>query len=124
MKLTSLLAALALSGTVAVAYAQHSHDGPNGGHVEDIATGHLEFTHSSSAVTLYLTDKSDKPLNTADAKAGVVIQNKGKTEKADLASSAPNKLVAQISNPLAKGAVVVVSGTVGGKAVQARYTVK
>lgn len=122
MKLSTFLFAGVLAAMALTAYA-HEAKGPNGGKLKDVAAGHIEFTHTPGDVAIFATDEADKPLSTISATGRVVIQSGGKTTQAQLTPAEPNKLIAKLDAPLAKGAVVVVSGTVGGKAVQARFTV-
>lgn len=122
MKLATFIAAVTLAMS-AVTTQAHEAKGFNGGKVAGIANGHMEFTHSPTEVTLYTTDEEDKPIKTAADSGKVIIQSGGKTAQVQLTPAEPNKLVGKLEAPLTKGAVAVVSATVGGKAVQARFTV-
>jgi hypothetical protein len=124
MTLKGILVALAIGASAVAANAHEVAKGPNGGKVVDIAGHHLEFTHTPSELTIYATDEADKPIATAGGKGRAVIQSGSKTAQLQLAPAEPNRLIAKLDAPLAKGAIVVVSTTFSdGHTAQARFTV-
>lgn len=122
MKLSTFIVTAILTVSAVTAQA-HEAKGPNGGKIVDFASGHVELTHTADEVTIFATGEADKPLETAGSQGRVVIQSGGKTTQVQLTPAAPNKLVGKLGKPLAKGAVMVLSATVGGKTAQARFTV-
>jgi hypothetical protein len=116
---------LALS-LVAVPLAASGHEvakGPNGGPVVHSAGHHVEMVAKDAEVVLFLTGDADKPLASAGTKnARAIVQDGGKTATVALQPAEPNKLVGNLSQPLGKGARVVVSATMAdGQVVQARF---
>ena len=117
---------IAVTSAVALPIAALAHEvakGPNGGPVVDSSGHHVEMVAKGADLTLFLTDEADKPLAAAGAKnARAIVQEGGKTATVPLQPAEPNKLVGQLSQPLGKGARVVVSATLAdGHAVQARF---
>lgn len=122
MKRRILILALVAAPFAAFAQHNHSHEGPNGGVVEDAAGHHLEFTAKGTELMLYLFDEDMKPVATSGLGLGrAVIQDTGKTATVTLQSATPNKIVGLLPAPLNKGAKVVISAKLGGKSLQARF---
>jgi len=70
--------ALALSVSAQAAQKGHTHKAPHGGVVEEADGVHAEFLiDNSGQPTLYLYDKSMKPLNRSDVEPRVTIKGKG-----------------------------------------------
>ncbi len=116
-----IVTTLALAPLMAAA---HEAQGPHGGRLTDIAGGHLELVPSADALTLYLTDGAEKPRATAGIKGRAVIQSAGKTVQTALTPEAPNLLTTKLDAALPKGSIVVVSATLDGKSIQARFTIE
>jgi hypothetical protein len=71
---------IALTGLISAQAAQkgHAHKAPHGGVVEEADGIHAEFLiDNSGQPTLYLYDKSMKPLNRSDVEPKVTIKGKG-----------------------------------------------
>ena len=118
-----LILAIALAGFATAATAHELAKGPNGGPVVDSAGHHVELTTKGTELVLFLTDEADKPLASAGTRnARAIVQDSGKTATVALQPAEPNRLVGTLSQPLSKGARVVVSATMAdGHAVQARF---
>ena len=123
----SLRIALAAGLAVATVSAASAHElakGPNGGPVADTAGHHVEFVYGWSDVAFYLTEETNAPIASAGAKMKTIVQDAGKTAQVELAPAEPNKLVGKLAAPLAKGAKVVVTGTLAdGHSIQAKFVV-
>ncbi len=119
----ALAAALALVFPMA-AMAHEATKGPNGGALVDVEGHHVEFVPSAGELTFYLTGEKDAPIDSADAKVKVIVQDNGKTAQMELAAVEPNKLVVKVAAPLTTGANVVVTGTLAdGHSLQAKFVV-
>jgi hypothetical protein len=95
--------------------------GPNGGQTV-VADGHpVEFVASATDVVFFLSDEDGKPLSTTGMTAKAFVQAGGKTETLTLKPAAPNRLTADLKEPLAPGAKVVLSAKVHGHNLQARF---
>ena len=116
----TLLTALLLATQ---AYAHGPDKGPNGGRQVDAGDYHVEMVAKGSELVLFLTEADDKPLASAGTKnARAIVQDGGKTATVPLQPAEPNRLVGSLAQPLASGARVVVSATMGdGHTVQARF---
>jgi hypothetical protein len=119
----SLFLALALTAAPLTALGHDMAAGPNGGPVVDSSGHHVEMVAKDRELVVFLTAEGDKPLASTGAKnARAVVQEEGKTATVALQPAEPNKLVGSLSQPLGKGARVVVSATMAdGHAVQARF---
>ncbi len=118
-----ILIALTLAGAPFAAAGHENAKGPNGGPVVDSAGHHVEMVARDAELVLFLTGDADKPLASAGTKnARAIVQDGGKTATVALQPAEPNKLVGNLSQPLGKGARVVVSATMAdGHVVQARF---
>jgi hypothetical protein len=118
-----LILAIALAGFATAATAHELAKGPNGGPVVDSAGHHVELTTKGTELVLFLTDEADKPLASAGTRnARAIVQDSGKIATVALQPAEPNRLVGTLSQPLSKGARVVVSATMAdGHAVQVRF---
>lgn len=99
--------------------------GPNGGHVIDAGDGkqHWELVASGSDLTLYVTDKADKPVDTVGGAAEAQVLVAGKTFAVALVPAGGNTLKGSGDFNSAKGMRVIVKTTkVGGESFQARLT--
>jgi hypothetical protein len=117
------LIAAVLVGLGSTASAHEVARGPNGGRLVDVSVGHLEMVARDTDLILFLTDEADQPLASAGAKnARAVVQDGGKSATVPLTPQEPNRLVGTLSQPMTKGARVVVSVTLpDGRPVQARF---
>ena len=118
-----LILAIALAGFATAATAHELAKGPNGGPVVDSAGHHVELTTKGTELVLFLTDEADKPLASVGTRnARAIVQDSGKIATVALQPAEPNRLVGTLSQPLSKGARVVVSATMAdGHAVQVRF---
>jgi cytoskeletal protein RodZ len=118
-----LILAIALAGFATAATAHELAKGPNGGPVVARAVHHVELTTKGTELVLFLTDEADKPLASAGTRnARAIVQDSGKIATVALQPAEPNRLVGTLSQPLSKGARVVVSATMAdGHAVQVRF---
>lgn len=122
MKRRILILALVAAPFSAFAQHNHSHEGPNGGVVEDAANYHIEFTAKEIDLVFYLFDEGMKPVATDELGLGkATVQDAGRTAIVSLQSATPNKIVGLLPAPLSRGAKVVVSAKLGGKSIQARF---
>ncbi len=122
---TYILIALILFGASAAA-AHETDKGPNGGQLVDIPGYHVELVISGTDLILFLSDEKERPISSQGVQnARAIVQNSGKTLTVPLASIAPNKLGAQLTQPLTAGARIVMSATMAdGKTIQARFVRK
>lgn len=125
IKHTITLAVLALSlGLNGPALAHEAEKGPNGGALIDVKGHHLELVSTPGALTIYLTDVNEAPLDTNGARMKAIVQNAGKTTQLELVPAEPNKLTAATSSPVTSGAKVVITGSLpNGHKIQGRFVV-
>jgi hypothetical protein len=103
-------------------FAQTAKKGPNGGLVAGAAGHEVELVVSGVDVSVYVLDDG-KVSPVGKAQLRLVVQSGGKTTNVTLATAAPNRLAAKLAEPLAAGAVVVVSGKDDhNHTVSARFT--
>lgn len=119
------VAALALSlGLAAPALAHEAEKGPNGGALIDVEGHHIELVAAPDALTFYLTDEKEAPLDASGAQMKAIVQDAGKTTQLELVPAEPNKLTATISTPVGSGAKVVITGSLpDGHKLQGRFVV-
>lgn len=121
------LATLLMPAPAGAALAQGaaSRRGPNGGQVVS-ADGHpIELVLSGTTLTLFLNGEDGRPSPSARANGRATVQAGGQTATVALAPAEPNRLVGTLAAPLAAGARVVFTGTLGdGHRVTARYVVE
>lgn len=125
IKHTITLAALVLSlGLVAPALAHEAEKGPNGGALIDVEGHHIELVTAPDALTFYLSDEKESPLDASGAQMKAIVQDAGKTTQLDLVPTEPNKLTAATSAPVGSGAKVVITGSLpDGHKLQGRFVV-
>ncbi|MBL8565707.1 MAG: hypothetical protein JNM89_08330 [Hyphomicrobiaceae bacterium] len=120
-----LLVALAFAGP-SLAHSDHKFvQGPNGGHLIDAGGGaqHWEVVATGNQLTLYVTDSSEKPVDTAGGKAEGKVLIDGKTQTVSFTPAGANTMKATGDFTAAKGMKVIVkTDGVGGKSFQARLT--
>nr|WP_137830899.1 hypothetical protein [Methylobacterium sp. L1A1] len=119
----SIIALAFVLALPAAALAQgHSHKGPNGGELVDVAGGHAEFIDTPTEIALHLSDEDGKPVSAKGATGKATILSGGKTETVDLAPAGGAKLSGALTKPLASGDKVVISAkTVDGRKIQMRH---
>lgn len=97
--------------------------GPSGGHVVDVNGGkqHLELVASGNELTLYVTDKDEKPVGTEGGTAKGQVLIGGKSYDVQFKPAGSNTMKASGSFTAAKGMkVIVTTEKVGGQAAQVR----
>lgn len=115
--------AAALSTLSAPAFAQTAKKGPNGGMIAGAAGHEVELVVSGADVSVYVLDEG-KVAPVGKAQLRLIVQSGGKTTNHALAVAAPNRLATKLLEPLAAGAIVVVSGKDDhGHSVSARFTI-
>jgi len=112
--------AMVLSAPV-TAVAQKAPAPKHGGQTAVVAGHHdAELVISPTALTLYLTNHG-KPLVPADNAIKATIQNGSKRIEV-LMKADGDKAVAPLSEPIGKGAIILLSGKIsGGHALSARF---
>jgi hypothetical protein len=114
------VAAIAV-GLAVTAVAQSK--GPNGGMVAGTGSHKTELVVSQTELVVYLL-QDGKAHETKGATLRAVVQQGGKTSTINLADQQGKRLVGKLSAPLAKGAIVVVTGKDDhGDPVNARYVI-
>lgn len=126
-RLTLMLAAVAMTSSLAVAHDDHAHDGKphehaagdghdhdhaakHGGIVVHSGHHHLELVLEDGALRLHVTNEDGKPENVDGAKATATVLSGGKTETVTLAP-AGETLEGSGSFTAEKGATVIVNLT-------------
>lgn len=110
-----------VAGLATVAYAQSR--GPNGGMLAGSGGHQTELVVSPTELVVYLLHDG-KAHESDGTTLRAVIQQSGKTTAISLVDQDGKRLVGKLSAPLAKGAVVVVTGKDHhGDAVNARYVI-
>jgi hypothetical protein len=115
----TLLAALVIATT---AFAHGPNKGPNGGAQVDAGDYHVEMVAKDLALTVYLHDENDKPIDAKGYKATGIFVVNGKPQRIELKADGANRLTGTSSVPLParlKGAVQITLPT--GKTVQAKF---
>lgn len=125
--LKSLLVALSLVFVVPALAHQDSkfNKGPNGGHIVDAGGGkqHWELVATGGDLVLYVTDKDEKPVDTAGGSAEAQVLIAGKKHTVALAPAGGNALKGTGPFKSAKGMRVIVKTVkVAGESFQARLT--
>jgi hypothetical protein len=121
-KLALIAAAVALIGSAAPTFAQKP--GPNGGMVGGTGSHQTELVVSPTELTVFLLENG-KPHDSKGTTLRAVIQQSGKTTTVNFADRDGKKLVAKLPEPLAKGAIVVLSGKDDhGHRLNARHVIK
>lgn len=103
-----VLATLGLLSTGGHVVAQQT--GPNGGLLGGTGDHQTELVVAPAELTVYIIEHG----KVGEAKGSTfraVVQQAGKTKTINLASSDGKRLVGKLDAPLAKGAIVVITGT-------------
>lgn len=117
-----LLIALCWLTLPLVAEAQVTQKGKNGGAVVDSAGHYIEMISNGTELVFILTEGDGSPIKADGKTARAVIQQDGKTVTVQLSPDEPNKLIGTLSDPLKRGARIVVSTTLSDKhVVQGRF---
>ena len=122
-----LLVALNLAFAVPAMAHQDSKfiKGPNGGHIVDAGGGkqHWELVAAGGDLILFVTDKDEKPVDTAGGTAEAQVLLAGKNYMVALAPAGGNTLKGTGPFKAAKGMRVIVKTVkVAGESFQARLT--
>jgi hypothetical protein len=117
-----LIAAAVLASVATPALAQQKK-GPNGGMIAGASGHEVELVVAGADISVFVLD-GGKASPVGKAKLRLIVQQGGKTTNHDLAAAAPNRLAAKLPEPLAAGAIVVVSGKDDdGHTISARFTI-
>ena len=117
----SLAIAAVVAGLATVALAQSK--GPNGGMISGTGDHKTELVVSPTDIAVYLLHDG-KVDETTGTTLRAVVQQGGKTTNITLADQGGKRLVGKLPAPLAKGAIVVVTGKDHhGGPVNARYVI-
>jgi hypothetical protein len=120
-KFAVVLALAALLGTAVPSFAQKV--GPNGGQLGGSGSHQAELVVAPDQLAVYLLENG-KPHDSKGATFRVVVQQDGKTTTINLTDDGGKRLVAKLAAPLAKGAIVILSGKDHhGDQFSARYVV-
>ena len=115
----ALLAALLIVTTAA---AHGPSDGPNGGMQVDAGDYHIELVAKEMALTVYLSDGDDKPVDARGTKATGIFVIAGKPQRIELKPETANKLTGTSTVALPARPKGVVQITLpSGKTVQAKF---
>jgi len=120
LKTMGLLIGLGLAPTV---MAQTARTGPNGGMIAGKDGHEAELVVGPTEIAIYLIDEGKaQPIGKSAVRA--VIQQDGKTTTVALVSNENKRLVGALAAPLAKGAIVVLTGKDDhGHGVSARFVI-
>jgi len=97
--------------------------GPNGGMLAGSGHHKAELVVSSTELTIYLIEDG-KPHDTTGTALRAIVQQAGKSKTISLSDQGGKRLVGKLEAPLAKGAIVVVTGKDDhGGQLNARYVI-
>lgn len=120
---TKLIAAVASLGLLLASPAYAQKTGPNGGMIAGKDGHETELVVSAAELTIYLLD-GGKVHSTKGTNLKAVVQDAGKVTPVELKDADGKKLVGKLSAPLAKGAIVVLTGKDGeGHSISSRYVI-
>jgi hypothetical protein len=113
--------ALAISGA---ALAQKAAIAPKHGGQTAVVAGHhdAELVLKPDALVLYLSNHG-KPLVPADDAIKATVQDGGKTTEL-LLKAEGDHVTAKLAAPIKAGAIILMSGKIGGHAMSARFVAK
>lgn len=121
-----MLGAALVFATPAMAHSDSKFTkGPNGGHMVDAGGGaqHLELVASGGDLTLYVTDKNEKPVATTSGTAEAQVLLSGKNYKVALQPAGSNTMKGKGDFVAKKGMrVILKTKDVGGASYQVRLT--
>ena len=116
----------ALAGTLLLglpaAGAHELDNGPHGGRVVEAGAYHVELTVKDSAVEVFLTDASNKPVSVAGFKGVAIFSVSGKAQRIVLEPKEASSLAGAAATVLPAAPAGVVQLTApGGKTMQGRF---
>ncbi|MCB1549104.1 MAG: hypothetical protein KDJ41_14900 [Hyphomicrobiaceae bacterium] len=115
---------VALCMMIAATAAHAKKAGPNGGMLAGKSGHEIELVVGASELTIYMIDHG-KAHSVKGVKLRAIVQQGGKQKVVTLTQVGNEKLVGKLAAPLAKGAIVVVTGKDDhGDALSARFTIK
>jgi hypothetical protein len=118
---TAALAATLLLG-LPTAGAHELDNGPHGGRVVEAGAYHVELIVKDSAVEVFLTDASNKPVSVAEFKGVAIFTVNGKAQRIALEPKAGASLAGTSAMAVPATASGVVQLTApGGKTTQGRF---
>jgi hypothetical protein len=120
MKRVPILIAALLIATAALAHGPNK--GPNGGVQVDAGNHHVELVSKDAALTVFLYDENDNPVDAKGAKATGIFVIDGKPQRIELTGQSANQLsgTSPIALPASlKGAVQITLPS--GKSIQAKF---
>ena len=102
--------------------AAHEVKGPNGGRVVDASPHHIELVVKDKAVSVFVTDANDKPVQVAGFKGLAILTVGGKAQRIALSPQDGNRIAgtANVTVPPNVRGVVQVTGP-DGKTAQGRF---
>jgi hypothetical protein len=116
---------LVLFGALTLTAAAHAHGpdkGKNGGRQVDAGSYHVELVAKDKALSIYISDESEKPVDAKGFTAAGIFVVGGKAQRIELKLDTANKLSGTASVPLPadlKGAVQITLPA--GGTVQAKF---
>ena len=119
-----LIVALAIVGPLASTVPTLAQKaGPNGGLLAGKAGHETELVVTATELAVFVINDG-KAHSTKGVKIKGVVQQSGKTTTIEFTAADDKKLVAKLAEPLAKGAIVVLTGKDDhGDAISARYVI-
>lgn len=123
----ALILAVAGGFVAAPAAAQHRHDHKpkHGGLVREANDFVYELKATPTAITVWVTDESDRPVATTGSSATLALVDSGQRVEVALAPAGDNRLAAAGAWSLRAGMVAMLDVSVGGRSVaKLRYTLR
>ena len=121
-RLSLIAAAVAFFVTAVAALAQEK--GPNGGLVAGKGSHKTELVMSATELVVYLLEDG-KAHESTGTSMRAVIQQSGKTTTVNLADQGGKRLVGKLAEPVAAGAIIVLTGRDHhGDVFSSRYVLK
>lgn len=96
--------------------------GSNGGPVVKSQGHPIEFVRKGADIVFYVGDDDGSPLPTKDMRGRATIQDGGKTVTVPLTPASPNMMSGKLQAELSSKAIVVLSASLHGHSLTARYT--
>lgn len=125
MKRISWIALAAATAFGAAQAAPAAKTGPHGGQTAVVAGHHdAELVISPAELTLYLTSHGKALVPADNAIKATIQEGEKKTELPLAVASEGDKVVGRLAQPLAPGAVIVLTGKLSGHALSARFVAK
>jgi hypothetical protein len=118
----SMLSIFAVAALISSAAAHEVSKGPNGGRVVDASPHHIELVVKDKAVSVFVTDADDKPVQVVGFKGLAVLTIGGKAQRIALSPQDGNRIAgtANVTVPPDVRGVVQVTGP-DGKTAQGRF---